>query len=1024
MLRISLLLCALLVGGLAFAQTVQKRPLNATDYDRWQSVRLEKLSNNGQWISYQIDPQEGDGMLSINQVGSTTPKYRFARGYDARFSADSRFLVAKLKAPYADTRKAKLKKKKPDEMPKDSLVVVDLAAGKVTKFANVKSYAIGKEGGSWVAFLQERKDDKPAPRTTTSRDTTAKAVASAATSGTSATARRPAPPKKPKGDDLVILNMADGLRQTARYVSGMTMAEMGNRVVYTRESIIDSLKSGDALTPGVFSFRTDTKTVEMIDTTALHKVYKGIATDKMGSQVAWMASADSAGAEQKAFRLYYKSLVEKPATTAKAKRSKSTSPTTNLLANNRVLVADTTTQSLPKGWSVNEYAPVRFSEDGKRVYFATSPIPPRAKKDTLTPDDEKVKIDIWTWNDSRIQPMQQKRLKEEKERGFATVYDVTTGAVTPLASREVPTVPVDYKINSRYWLGISDLPYQVSSSWDPGHTDLYLVDGQTGKKTRIANDLVASEMRLSPAGKYAYWFDERDTLWRAWSVADGKRIDLTRGLPDKFFDEEHDTPNLPGSYGSAGWTTDDRYFWVYDRYDIWQLDPTGREKPRNLTNAWGRQNKVRLRRADLDPDERDIDPKADLYLTGFWESDKHSGILKMPMRAEISAVESKPNKGRGGPQRRDDIAGKEMTSLGKSSKRDNISPTEMSSLQILMSSPHRYFGISKAKNAPTMTFYRGNFQEPINLFITDTTFATQQQLTRVNPQQDSIRWGSVELVKWTGTNGTALEGLLYKPEDFDSKKKYPMLTYFYERSAETLPDYKAPSPSRSTINIPYCVSNGYLVFVPDIVYTTGNPGQNAYDCVVPGVLSLVNRGFVDRDRLGIQGQSWGGYQTAYIITRTNLFRAAGAGAPVANMTSAYGGIRWGTGMVRQFQYEKTQSRIGGTLWEKPMNYLENSPLFYANRIETPLFMTHNDADGAVPWYQGIEMYSALRRLNKPVWMLVYNGEDHNLTQRHNAKDLSIRMYQFFDHYLKDAPMPVWMKEGRSAVEKDRGEMKY
>ena len=190
------------------------------------------------------------------------------------------------------------------------------------------------------------------------------------------------------------------------------------------------------------------------------------------------------------------------------------------------------------------------------------------------------------------------------------------------------------------------------------------------------------------------------------------------------------------------------------------------------------------------------------------------------------------------------------------------------------------------------------------------------------------------------------------------------------------------------------------------------------------LLNLLDRGFVDRERIGIQGQSWGGYQTAYIITRTNLFRAAGAGAPVANMTSAYGGIRWGTGMSRMFQYEKTQSRIGGTLWDKPLNYIENSPLFFANQIETPLFMTHNDADGAVPWYQGIEMFSALRRLNKPVWMLVYNGEDHNLVQRHNAKDLSVRLYQFFDYYLKDAPMPRWMSEGRTAVEKDRGEMKY
>ena len=501
---------------------------------------------------------------------------------------------------------------------------------------------------------------------------------------------------------------------------------------------------------------------------------------------------------------------------------------------------------------------------------------------------------------------------------------------------------------------------------------------------------MASQPKLSPGGQYAYWFDERDSLWRAWAVADGKRIDLTRGLPSKFFDEEHDTPSLPGSYGSAGWTTGDRYVWLYDRYDIWQVDPTGKEKPLNVTTGWGRKNNIRLRRAELDDEnipgrlnsEKAIDPRTELFLTGIWESDKSTGVLK-----------SKNG----------------LTALA---------PT------ILKQSNHRYFGLSKAKNSPTMTFYRGNFREPINLFVTDTTLANPRQLTRVNPQQDSIRWGSVELVKWTGTNGTKLEGLLYKPERFDSTQKYPMLTYFYERNAETLNDYKAPAPSRSTINIPYCVSNGYLVFVPDIVYTTGQPGPNAYDCIVPGVLSLLDRGFVDRNRLGIQGQSWGGYQTAFIITRTNLFRAAEAGAPVANMTSAYGGIRGETGMVRQFQYEKTQSRIGGTLWEKPMNYIENSPLFYADRVQTPLLIMSNDADGAVPHQQGIELFTGLRRLNKPVWMLVYNGEAHNLVGRHNAKDLSIRMYQFFDYYLKDAPEPVWMKQGRSAVEKDRGEMKY
>ncbi|QJW89063.1 S9 family peptidase [Spirosoma taeanense] len=976
MMRFSYLFFLFIVSAPLLAQTT-KRPLTSADYDRWQSVRNEKISNDGRWVAYQIDPQDGDGRLEAVAAGSNPKRYVFPRGYMAQFTPDSKFLVMRLKVPAADTRKAKLKKKKTDEMPKDSLLVLNLGTGAVTKLPNVKAYTLGKEAGSWLAVTQEANapkllsEAKVTPRGDTLNPTPPSSTTTVARKST----------KKIKGDDLTLFNMADGTRRTIRYVSNVVISDNGQTIFYSKESANDSLKTGSPVVPGVFVLNTATGQTTLIDTSSRRKIYKGLAVDKAGQQLAWMASADSAGADVRVFSLYYKNLA--PATPAKGKR-KATAPA----AAYRVL-ADTLTTALPKGWSVNEYREPKFADDGRRLYFSTSPIAPKPTKDTLTPDDEKVKIDVWSWTDTRLQPMQQRRLKEEKERGFLTVYDVVADRVVPLANREIPTVNFDPKVSTRYLIGLSDLPYQVQASWDPGHTDLYLIDAQSGEKKRIANDVMASDPGLSPGGKYAYWFDERDSLWRAWSIADNKRIDLTRGLPSKFFDEEHDTPNLPGAYGAAGWTTGDRYVWIYDRYDIWQIDPTGREKPLNLTAGWGRTNKVRLRRADITPDDSPrsrnqeaINPADALFMTGIWESNKTTGILK---------------------------------------NKNGLSVAEPS---LLCHSAHRYAGLTKARNAPTMTFHRGNFQEPTNIFLTDTTLAKPVQLTRANLQQDSIRWGSVELVNWMGTNGTKLEGLLFKPEGFDPAKKYPMLVYFYERNAETLNDYRVPAPSRSTINIPYCVSNGYLVFVPDIVYTTGQPGPNAYDCVVPGVLSLVDKGFVDRDRIGIQGQSWGGYQTAYIITRTNLFRAAEAGAPVANMTSAYGGIRWETGMSRAFQYEKTQSRIGGTLWDKPMNYIENSPLFYANRVQTPLMMTHNDADGAVPWYQGIELFSALRRLNKPVWMLVYNGEGHNLTQRHNAKDLSIRLYQFFDHYLKDAPMPVWMKEGRTAVEKDRGEMKY
>ena len=243
-----------------------------------------------------------------------------------------------------------------------------------------------------------------------------------------------------------------------------------------------------------------------------------------------------------------------------------------------------------------------------------------------------------------------------------------------------------------------------------------------------------------------------------------------------------------------------------------------------------------------------------------------------------------------------------------------------------------------------------------------------------------------------------------------------MIVNFYERSSDRLHRHRHPTPGRSTINYSYYANHGYLIFNPDVPYRIGYPGESAYNSVMSGVTHLIDQGFVDKEHIALQGHSWGGYQVAYLATKTNLFACIESGAPVVNMTSAYGGIRWGSGLSRMFQYENSQSRIGGTLWEYPVRYIENSPLFFLDKVETPILILHNDKDGAVPWYQGIEFFVALRRLNKPAWMLNYNDEPHWPVKRQNRVDFNRRMEQFFAHYLKDAPMPQWMTRGVPALE--------
>jgi dipeptidyl aminopeptidase/acylaminoacyl peptidase len=332
----------------------------------------------------------------------------------------------------------------------------------------------------------------------------------------------------------------------------------------------------------------------------------------------------------------------------------------------------------------------------------------------------------------------------------------------------------------------------------------------------------------------------------------------------------------------------------------------------------------------------------------------------------------------------------------------------------------RYGTPSKARNADTYLVTKGTFIDFPNLYV-GPSLTSLTQVSDANPWQKEYNWGTVELVTWMSMDGQPRQGLLYKPENFDPSKKYPLISYFYEDLSDGLHSYIAPN-GRNVINPTHYVSNGYLVFEPDIYYETGHPGQSALKSIVPGVQMLLARGYVDPKRLGLQGHSWGGYQTAYLITQSNMFAAAEAGAPVANMTSAYGGIRWGSGVNRSMQYENGQSRIGKSIWEGQNLYIENSPLFWLDRVNTPLLILHDDMDDAVPWYQGIELYVGMRRNGKEAYLINYNNELHSPQSRANQKDFSMRMLQFFDNKLKGTPAPDWMVRGIPAKDKGKDQI--
>ncbi len=636
------------------------------------------------------------------------------------------------------------------------------------------------------------------------------------------------------------------------------------------------------------------------------------------------------------------------------------------------------TAGLPAGWWVSPHGSLRFSDDGQRLFFGTAP---RAEPEPEEVDEllEKVELDVWSWHDDLLQPHQLVDREDERRRTYEAVYFLDEGRTVQLEDETLLSVTVAGEGNAATALGQDDLPYRQTISWDTRFVDLYLVDVATGERELVA-EKVRGSGSISPEGRFIYWWDGGDwdgtapRGWMVWDVESGTAVNATQEIPYPIFNEIADRPAPPPPAGLAGWVEGDEHLVVYDAHDLWLVDPRGEAQPRNLTAGYGRDQDLRLRLVQL-ADEPSIDLDDEVLLSAFDLETKADGYYR--------ALLQEP----GLPER-------------------------------LVMEDASFGNLSQADSADVFLFTRSTFETFPDLWWSDSGFEGRERLTDANPHRAEYTWGTAELVSWTSADGEELQGILYKPDDFDPSEEWPMMVYFYERSSNGLHNFYVPSAGTS-INRSFYVSRGYLLFVPDIPYKAGYPGESAMNAVVPGVLSIVDQGFVDRERIGVQGHSWGGYQISYMLTRTNLFAAAEAGAPVTNMTSAYGGIRWASGRVRQMQYETGQSRIGGTLWDAQHRYIENSPLFTAYRVETPLLILHNDEDGAVPWEEGIQFFVALRRLGKPVWLLNYNGEAHGLREDHNQRDFTIRMQQFFDHHLRGAPPPVWMVEGIPAVDKGR-----
>ncbi len=946
----------------------QKKQLDHSVYDSWQSIGEKKISANGVWVAYSIDVQEGDGIFVI-QRSDDSYKMEIPRGYAASFSDDDKFLILKIKPLYQDTRQARIKKKKAEDFPKDSLAIVNLESRNIEKIPKVSSYKIPEKAPGWIAYqlsnnsydsiikkskdsvqkkvdtskviipqIIEQSPDKKQKRKlsgNTENDTSSIEDADADDNG-----------KGPiqEGFDLIVRNLNNGKQFKQFLVNKYQWSENGKMLLM--ESSVS--KSNKSIKPAVFIWRSienryDTLLVGGND-------FKNFVIDKDGYQIAFVAERDSSFKSlQKFYKLWYWRNGDKEAK----------------------VLADRYSEGMKLNWTISENAVPEFSKGGKRLFIGTTPV--KSIRDTSLIEMDLAKLDVWHYNDDYLQPYQLRTAEMENRRSYLAMIDLDDHKLTQLADPQVPQVITSNDGDGSTFIGVSDKGKRISMQWVGGTLkDVFHILPKTGERKLIQKDLDGMPM-ASPHGKYIIWYDQ--ALKNYYSYVDGKVVNISKSINQKLYNEEYDMPSTPDPYGIMRWAENDASLMIYDRYDIWQLDPSGMKPAINITAGVGRKQKTSYKFIITDPEEKVLKNGQQILLRSFNELNKHAGISTMKIG----------------------------------------DPTSLKSIQ---SGSYSIGQILKAKSSEAYVYTKETYvQSPDLHFSTD--LSNEKKMSSINAQQSLYNWGTAELFNWKAYNGKAATGIVYKPENFDPKKKYPMIAYFYETLSDGLFNYMAPSPTPSRLNIPFFVSRGYIVLAPDIHYTTGYPGKAAVDYVVSGARALVKKGWVDSTKMGIQGQSWGGYQVAHIITRTNLFSAAWAGAPVANMTSAYGGIRWESGMNRQFQYEKTQSRIGATLWEKPNLYIENSPLFHLKNVKTPLVIMSNDADGAVPWYQGIEMFTAMRRLDKKVWLLNYNGEAHNLVERRNRKDIQIREQQFFDWLLKGEKPTVWITDGIPATEKGK-----
>lgn len=885
--------------------------LQKKDYDQWQYLNRTSISPDGNWISYQISVVDGNDTLFLKSTRDTL-HYAFAFGRNLDFSRDSKWAAVKI--GYSEKEQEKMKEKKKTIHYKMKLV--NLSSGDVEDFKDIRSFSFSRSSGHL--------------------------------------AMRTYPPEKSKqkGSDLILRNLKTGVTRNIGNVKEWAFNKKGDRLAY----VIDA---NNKLGNGMELLNLDDYNVTILasDTTT----FNNLSWEKEGLALAVMQAFYDTSYVEPSYRILAWPDVYKPATKFTFDPSKITGYPDSLRVKDNykpVWSKDLTTVFL----GINDWTKKEKKE--KKGEKDKTDKKDKKSEDKKKKDEKKPGVDIWHWKDDPIQPRQQKTYSRDNNFTYLCSWDLKTNQFVRLATPELKHARLTGDQKNVYMWDLT--PYQPQFKLT--YADHYLVNARTGEKKEVLKNYIQT-ISPSPGGKYLLYF--KDNHWWVYDISGDKHTNLTEKLNVPFWNIRDDHPaKIKPAFGYGGWLKDDKKVLLYDEYDVWEVDPSGKKAER-LTK--GREDQTIYRVQRLDYEEPYLDPDQPVYLRAFGDKSKKSGFAKITPK------------------------GKFVSLLFEDSSNSRL---------------------QKAKKANEFIYVSQTYEKSPSLLMTNGDFKKNTQIVKTNPQQKNYKWGKAELMSFKNRDGKELQGTLIYPAGYEPGKKYPMLVYIYEILSNGLHRYIVPSP-KSFYNFTNYSQQGYFILQPDIVYKTNHPGESAVNCVVPAVEEMIKTGMIDEKKIGIMGHSWGAYQTSFIITQTKLFSAAVAGAPLTDMISMYNSIYWNSGTPDQQIFEISQGRLQQPYWDIMDEYIANSPIFQAKKIETPILVTFGDKDGAVDWHQGIEFYITMRRMQKPMIMLVYEGENHAVRKKENALDYTRKINEFFDYYLLGKAAKPWITEGVTYLDKQK-----